>query len=309
MKINRLIEITTILLNRGTVTATELAERFGVSTRTIYRDIDVLSCAGVPVFATQGARGGISIMDGYTLNRTVISKSDSDSIIFALSAMKAANYPEIDAVLEKLGGIFKSNSSVSDWISIDFSPWGSDPNQSNKFDIIKNAIMKSEVIETDYINAQNKKSRRKIAPLRLLFKSSAWYLWGFCYERRDYRTFRISRIKQVCMTGVTFERNGLEPVPRDEKNVECCVCSRFVMRFTEDALFRLYDDYDDYMFCKNNDGSYTLEAELPEEEWVYNYILSFADCVEVIEPVHVREIIKEKCLKMSKAYKKIAEGY
>jgi len=103
MRFNRLLEIRTILLNKRTVTASELAERFSVSTRTIYRDIDVLSASGVPVYATQGTNGGISILEDYTVNRTALSNSERDSILFALQTLKSTKYPEIDLVLEKLG--------------------------------------------------------------------------------------------------------------------------------------------------------------------------------------------------------------
>lgn len=120
MKLNRLLEITTILLNKKATTAKELAERFSVSTRTIYRDIDVLSASGVPVYATQGINGGISILEDYTINRTALSNSEKDNILFALQTLQSTKYPEIDAVLEKLGSIFKY--TATDWISIDFSP-------------------------------------------------------------------------------------------------------------------------------------------------------------------------------------------
>lgn len=295
MKINRLIEITTILLNKKTVTASDLAARFNVSTRTIYRDIDVLSAAGVPVYSTQGINGGISIMDDFTLNRSAISKSESENIIFALQTLQATKFPELDAILEKLGALFKS--SASDWVSIDFSPWGSNPNEYNKFDLIKYSILKSKVISVDYINAQNIKSKREIAPLRLIFKSQAWYLFGFCYKRLDYRTFRISRIKNVAVTENDYERSQLISLTnnKNEKDVPELNCTHLVLEFKEEALYRLYDDYDDGIIIRNPDGTYTLEFDFPEDDWVYGYILSFGDYVKVISPPHIQKIIKEKC--------------
>lgn len=294
VKINRLIEIATILLNRKMITAAELAERFGVSTRTIYRDIDVLSGSGVPVFCTQGREGGISILEDYTLNRTALSETESDNIIFALQSLKATKYPQIDAILDKLGALFKS--SQNDWISIDFTPWGANPNEFNKFNMIKNAIMCSKVIELDYINANNCKSHRKAAPLRLIFKSQAWYLWSFCFERQDFRIFRISRIKNTVISDETFERGSLVARFReqDEKPVEDHPLTHLVLQFSETALYRLYDDYDEDMLRKNKDGSYTLEIDFPEDDWAYGYILSFGPNVKVIEPKHIRNIIKEK---------------
>lgn len=302
MKLNRLLEITTILLNKKTVTASELAKRFSVSTRTIYRDIDVLSVSGVPVYATQGTNGGISILEEYTVNRTALSNSEKESILFALQTLQSTKYPDIDIVLEKLSGIFKN--SVTDWISIDFSPWGSNPNAYNKFTDIKTAIMQSRVIEIDYINSYNQKSRRIIEPMRLIFKSQAWYLWGFCREKRDYRTFRISRIKRVEIGEEIFDRNKVHAIK--ERSVETEMEKPFaniVLKFSEEALYRLYDDFDDEWIRDTGDGRYTLEISLPEDEWLYGYILSFGCFVEVIEPEHIRKIIKERSEKIIEFYK------
>lgn len=303
MKLPRLIEIVTILLNRKTITASELAERFGVSIRTIYRDIEVLSSAGIPIYTTQGVNGGISIMEEYSLNRTMLSENDKNSILFALHSLRSTKYPEVDAVLEKLSGIFQSN--VSDWINVDFSPWGSNPNANSKFVDIKNAILKCKVIEIDYINTQSKKTTREIEPLRLSFKHQAWYLWAWCRQREDFRTFCISRIKRVKITNETFDRM-CERTSKSAKNQNAEVVRKVpvhcVLQFTEGALYRLYDDYDDTEIHDNGDGTYTIEVDFPEDDWVYGYILSFGSHVKVIEPQHIREIIKEKARRIAEFY-------
>ncbi len=301
MKLNRLLEITTILLNKKTVTASELAKRFNVSTRTIYRDIDELSVSGVPVYATQGANGGISILEEYTVNRTALSNSEKESVLFALQTLQSTKYPEIDIVLEKLGSIFRN--TVTDWISIDFSPWGANPNANNKFTDIKTAIMQNKVIEIDYINSNNQKSRRIIEPMRLIFKSQAWYLWGFCREKQDYRMFRISRIKRVEIGDETFDRYKVHNEREQSVNTEEKPYTHVVLRFAEEVLYRLYDDFDDKLLHDNGDGTYTLEVDFPEDEWLYGYILSFGCFVKVIEPEHIRKIIKERSEKIIEFYK------
>ncbi len=132
MKINRLLEITLILLNKSTVTARELADRFNVSTRTVYRDIDVLSTAGVPVFTNKGSGGGISLLDNYAINKALLTDHERDGLLLALKTLQATKYPEIDVILEKIGAVFKKATSI-DWVQIEFSPWGSGPNEENKF--------------------------------------------------------------------------------------------------------------------------------------------------------------------------------
>ncbi len=300
MKLNRLLEITTVLLNKRTVTAAELASRFGVSTRTIYRDIDVLSASGVPVYATQGTRGGISVMEDYTISRAALSDKERESILFALQSLQATKYPEVDTVLEKLGSMFKHNSS--DWITVDFSPWGSDPNAHDKFTDIKSAILHTMVIEIDYINALNKKSTREIEPLRLMFKGQAWYLWGFCLEKQDYRMFRISRIKRVRITNRLFDRKNVHIVDMPESETDYHFV-HLVLEFNEAVLFRLYDDFDDNFIKPMGNGTYRIEFDFPEDEWVYGFILSFGSNVRVIEPEHIRGIIRERAEKIVGLYK------
>ena len=152
MKINRLLEITLILLNKGNTTARELADRFEVSTRTIYRDIDELSAAGVPVYTNKGSGGGISLLENYVLNRSIITEHERDSLLLALKTLQATRYPEIDEILGKIGALFK-NAPAADWVHIDFTPWGSGPNEENKFLNIKQSILQCKVATFDYINA------------------------------------------------------------------------------------------------------------------------------------------------------------
>lgn len=303
MKIDRLLEIIIILLNKGSITAKELADRFSVSTRTIYRDVDVLSTAGVPVFTNKGNGGGISLLENYSLNKALISEQESESLIFALKTLQATQYPEIDKMLEKVGAMFKHSNSA-DWVYIDFSPWGSNPNEYNKLIDIKKAILECKAILFDYVNSEGKKSRRSIEPMRLIFKGQAWYLWGYCRIRQDFRTFRISRIKNVNVTNDLFERRKLEVI----KNVECDeepkIMVTFKLKFYPEVLYRLYDDFDYDTIIKNDDGSYNVTVTFPEDEWVYGYIMSFGCYVEVLEPEHIREIIKNRMKKVLKFYER-----
>lgn len=300
MKIARLLEIVTILLNRKTVTATELARRFEVSVRTIYRDIDVLSAAGVPIYTMQGSGGGISIMDEYSIDRAILNDHEKNSILLALKTLQAIQYPEIDQVLEKLGSAFRQN--ISDWIAIDFSPWGADPNQYNKFSDLKMAILKTLVIEIDYINSRNTRTTRLIEPHRLVFKSQAWYLWGYCRLRSDYRTFRISRIKRVVITSEVFDRSRTHIVVADETNTSQPMFTHCVLRFQPEALYRLFDDFDDSAVVPNEDGTFTASFDMPEDDWLYGYILSFGPGARVIEPKRLARIIKERAEKIVRNY-------
>ena len=303
MKINRLVEIIVLLLNRDTITAKELAERFEVSTRTIYRDIEVLSMAGVPVYMSKGKGGGISLLEDYSVNKTFLSREDKESLIVALKTLQITKYPEIEYALEKLGTLFQ-DEHIEDWVQVDFSHWGSNPNESEKFITIKEAILKRQIVNFDYINAFGNKTNRNLEPMKLIYKGHAWYLYGYCKLKNDFRVFRISRIKRLCLSEEKFQRredngkNNMEyrDSPKDLVNIK--------LKFKPEVLHRIYDDFDERHIVKNEDNSSYVTVSFPEDEWLYGYILSFGINVEVLEPQHIREIILSKMKEAIKIYEK-----
>jgi predicted DNA-binding transcriptional regulator YafY len=303
MKINRLLEIVLILLNKETTTAKELADKFDVSTRTIYRDIDTLSTAGIPVYMNKGSGGGICLLENYALNRALITEHERDNILLALRTLQATKYPEIEAILGKIGALFK-NTALSDWVRIEFSPWDSGPNAENKLLDIKKAILEDKVISFDYIDANGIRSHRNIEPMQLVFKYQAWYLNGYCRTRRDIRAFRISGIKNLVTTDEVFIRRPLADVKEEET---AAVSRKYVtlkLRFQPEDLYRVYDDYEEEHIIRNTDGTYDVTVTLPEDEWVYGYIMSFGCYVEVLEPQYIRDIIRERMKKALELYQK-----
>jgi predicted DNA-binding transcriptional regulator YafY len=274
-----------------------------VSTRTIYRDIDVLSAAGVPVFANKGSGGGISLLDSYAINKAILTAHERDSLLLALKTLQATKYPEIDVILEKIGAIFKKAASA-DWVQIEFSPWGSGPNEENKFLDTKRAILGCKVVTFDYVNADGVLSHRNVEPMLLLFKSQAWYIWGYCRMKRDFRTFRISRIRNMSVTGESFIRRTLENAKKEEQEQSSLKWVTLNLRFQPENLYRVYDDYNEDRITRNQDGTYDVTVRFPEDEWVYGYIMSFGDRVEVLEPPHIRKIIRERLQKAANFYQK-----
>jgi predicted DNA-binding transcriptional regulator YafY len=295
MKINRLLAITIALLNKGSVTAESLAERFEVSTRTIYRDVEALSSAGVPVYTNKGRGGGIALLEEYTLNKALISEKEGQSLLLALKALETTKFPDLDIIAEKIGAVFK-NTPAADWIEIDFSGWGSQPNEDNKFVDIRKAILQHRVISFEYLNSQGKKSLRDVEPEKLHYKGYSWYLTGYCKLRRETRIFRISRIKKVQIKNEFFTPRIHTEKQDDIINPREDVVT-LKLRFQPEALYRLYDDFDQDMIKSNADGTFNVMMTFPEDEWVYGYILGFGSYVEVVEPARIRQIIRSRLQK------------
>ena len=195
MSAGRLFAIVNYLLTHPRASAAELAGRFEVSTRTIYRDVEALSAAGVPVYAERGRGGGVRLMDGYAVGKALFTAEEQDRLLSALSLLSAtAALPE-KALLEKLSALFRR--PAVDWIDVDFSRWGSEAAEHATFETIRRAILEKRLLRFDYIAADGKMAGRTICPAKLTFKHHAWYLQGFCLLRGAYRTFKIVRMCSV----------------------------------------------------------------------------------------------------------------
>jgi predicted DNA-binding transcriptional regulator YafY len=147
-------------------------------------------------------------------------------------------------------------------------------------------------------------SHRQVEPMLLLFKSQAWYVWGYCKTRHDFRTFRISRIRNMVVTDVSFTRRPLESAKEEEPAPALPKQVTLKLRFQPQDLYRVYDDYDEERITRNPDATYDVTVTFPEDEWVYGYIMSFGSYVEVLEPPHIRDIVRERIKKTLKFYQK-----
>lgn len=296
MQISRLFEIVYILLGKKTVTAKELSGRFGVSPRTIYRDIETLSGAGIPVYMSKGKGGGISLLDNFVLNKSMLSESEQNEILTALSALQSVSQPEAQNALSKLSGIFGKASQ--NWIKVNFSHWhGFDA----KFEIIKEAILSKKVISFDYSGRRQEKTSRLAEPLQLSFNRNAWYLRAFCQKRQAMRTFKISRMTNVKMTGTDYDRFFDENSQQSE-NCDISNFVRLVLKIDGSQGYRIFDEFSDSEVLKNDDGSFIITLYYPEDEWVYGYILSFGHYAEVLEPPHIKVIILDRLKKSLEKY-------
>ncbi|WP_026891496.1 helix-turn-helix transcriptional regulator [Lacrimispora aerotolerans] len=301
MQINRLFEIIYLLLNKKFTTASELAEYFEVSVRTIYRDIDTLSSAGIPIYALQGKGGGISLLDNYVLDKSVLSEQEQNEILYALQSLSITQAPEADKVLAKLSNLFNKNRTS--WIEVDLSPWGSDDKGISQFKLIKDAILSHRMIEFNYFGSSGEKTVRRVEPMKLIFKINAWYLQAFCLTRNAIRMFKIVRMSDVQMTQEVFIEKMPESLPSGSQTQEDSKWIEICLKISADGAYRVYDEFEEKDITKNKDGSFTIITHLPENEWLIRYILSFGADAEVVSPQHIRDTIENELNKIILKYK------
>lgn len=292
VQIHRLFEIVYLLLSRKTMTAGELAVHFEVSKRTILRDIDVLSAAGVPVYTTQGKGGGISIMEHYVLGRGLLSEEEQSQILMALQGLSATEHAAANRLLEKLGAIFEKANT--DWIEVDFSRWGQGAADNQRFALLREAIIHQRAVAFEYVGTSGERSARTAYPLKLVFKSKAWYLQAFCVDRQDYRVFRLSRMLQLRNTQEFFARSAYAPPPIESSETPPESMVALELAFPAHVAWRLYDEFDDGAIEAGDDGRLYVRTSLPEDAWLYGFLLSFGRDMRVIAPAHVRENLKRQ---------------
>jgi predicted DNA-binding transcriptional regulator YafY len=280
----------------------ELAEVCEVSVRTIYRDIDMLSSAGIPVYANTGRNGGICLQDHFVLRSAVLSEREKQEILMGLQSLSAIQYPAADDILIKLGAVFRTTQA--NWIEVDFSRWGSIQEKEQKvFSILKKAILERKVIQFTYYSSLGNHLRRDAYPVKLLYKNKSWYVFAFCPEKSDYRLFRVSRMKEIILTEKMFKISGESPNPVLPVTENSERLLQLELLFSEECGYRLYDTFDDSAVFQTESG-YKVQADLPENEWLYDFIMSFGDKVTVIKPEHLKETIIKRYENALRHYRK-----
>lgn len=303
--ISRLLGIVYTLLSKETVTAAILAERYEVSVRTIYRDIEILSQAGIPVYAQRGKNGGIFLIDRFVLNKMLITKEEQQQILSALLSVEETTASKERETLQKLGNFFKAEPV--NWIAIDFSDWGDGRKQL--YEDIKKAILTNRVVRFDYYDQSRGMSRRIVEPIQLLFKEYTWYLRAYCRERNTPRLFKLKRIKQLEVMEETFESRAEWHQKEDNQLENQQFIKEFPMYVTMITLwidkkeaYRVYDRFVESEIETLEDGNFIVRVSYPLDEWVYSLILSFGASAKVLEPVEIREEIEKRIADMQKRY-------
>ncbi len=288
MKDNRLFRILYYILEKGKVTANELADKFEVSVRTIYRDIDSISSAGIPIYATQGKGGGIEIAEEFVLSKSLLSENEKQQIMSALQGLENTTIKHENELLTKLSALFKIKNTS--WIEVDFNNWQNNKMYEKTFNDIKSAILSKNIVSFTYFSSNEKETSRRVKPVRLLFKSQDWYLYALCLLRNDFRYFKLSRIKNLEIQAEKFDDNFEDVVLKKEMPNDNKV--RIKVKFDRKVAFRVYDELNGEI-TEDNDGNLYTEIEIPNDYNLYNYVFSFGDLVEVLEPEEIRIKIKK----------------
>ena len=299
MKNSRLFEILYLLMEKRAVTAKELAQRLEVSERTIYRDVDALSAAGIPVFAQQGQGGGIRLMEQFVLDKALLSQAQQDEILFALQAVLSTGGASEKETLAQLTALFHREGG--DWLEVDFTDWGSGSAERETFTLVKKAALTRRPLSFTYYSSAGMKSCRTVEPARLVFKGGCWYLSAYCRTRQDWRIFRLSRMESLALEeGTCPPRRPPErleaPSPVGTPGVD------LRLRFAPSAAWRVQDYFHLRQIAREPDGCLLVECSFPEDQWLLSFLLSFGSQLEVLSPGYWRDILIREAKKLLEIY-------
>lgn len=305
MKYQIMLGILFTLLNYRRSTASELARKFSCSPRSVYRYIDEMTVAGIPIDVSRGPNGGIYIADSYKLPKGLMTREEYDRTLDALLAFRE-QLPDdtVQSAIAKLTAAVKHekfDTSVSGNVLVDSGDWGSVSKFSEKLPLVEKAIEEREYLEIRYVDRGGEETKRKIKPLLLVYKQNIWYLYAYCALRSDFRLFKIGRIRTLLHTGETFEKVNFsrESLPLNFWKNENTVEARFEIK--PEAL-PLVEEWLGVENIRKEDGRLVAEVTLPDDDMLAPKILSLGAGVEVVYPQSLRERVLCEANKLTALY-------
>lgn len=313
MKIDRLVSILMVLLDKRRIGARELADMFEVSLRTIYRDIDAISAAGIPVRAAPGVGGGFEIMREYKLDRRVFSTDDLSALLMGLSSLSGmVQGDELVHALAKVRSLIPADRAGEielrvNQICIDLSPWMGSGGIQPCLELIKEALQESRLLAFDYIAHHGKKTARTAEPYRLVLKGSRWYLQGYCRSRGDFRLFRLSRMSNLRLGEETFAPRDAPKPALDFSEMLETLQTCITIRIHKSVMDRVLDHCAYENFTPDGDEHYKVRFPFIENDYHYDLLLGFGAKCECVEPPHVRAEMRRRILAVAAVYDGEAE--
>lgn len=296
MKMDRLIALIMILLEQEQISARELAERLEVSRRTIYRDIDTLNRAGLPIYTLMGAWGGVGLMKSYKVGKTVFTPQEIQNLMNGLDSYKQLfGRREMVYAAEKLNALYPDNAEgrPNAPFVMDLSLNQGNESLRSLFGMIETAMNEHAVLAFAYTDARGQTSERRVEPYQVVYKESSWYLQAYCLDKQDYRIFKLARMSGLQVTKEQFTPKAFTPLPMDGGDwlnqgwvdvtirLDRSVMDRVIERFGADHILRVDEHH-----CW---AKYPIIAN----DYGYDRLLAFGDKCEVLGPPEIRSGFKE----------------
>ena len=236
-------------------------------------------------------------MNDFVMDKVVLTEEEKREILTALHSINSTSNIDNSQILQKLSAIF--NVGSESWLEVDFSRWGNNGTDNTEFELLKSAVIQQRCVKITYANSYGTISERIIQPLKVLYKSMSWYLKAYCTEKQDYRIFKLTRIITLEVLADTFDKKSFPEL--DEMSGQ--VYSTIVLRFAKEISYRVYDEFDNTLISTEENGDLIVSVEMPEDEWLIGYLLSFGTQVDIVEPAHLKDIVAKQAKSIYEKYK------
>jgi predicted DNA-binding transcriptional regulator YafY len=309
MKTERLLSIIILLLQRKRVTAKELAEQLEVSIRTIYRDIESINAAGIPIISHQGVEGGYEILSSFMLQNQALNQHDRNLLISTIKGITSLfDDTKIVQMAESLGSTRGKNSKENiDPLSIviDFAPWGL-PNIGIKLlTSLKKAMEQKREVHFFYVDGNGIETKRQVQPASIIVKAGIPYFYGYCLSRKAARVFRVSRMRELVLTGNKFELPvdfNIDAKSLEKSWVESSEMISLSLLFQPKVKVFVEEQFTTDQITRLDSGMIKVDCQFPKGDWVKRFLLSFGTDVTILEPKNMRDTITEEARKISQLY-------
>lgn len=310
MKTERLLGITMILLDKKQVSAAQLAELFEVSIRTIYRDINSLGEAGIPITTLPGANGGIKIMENYKVDKHFFTTSEIIDLLIALENLgKNISSTHANQTVEKLKTLVPNHLSneiefKKNQITVDLTPWTNNQILQPFLEKVKNAMDQQHLLQFDYIDNRGKQTKRIVEPYRLVLKEISWYIQAYCLEKKEFRTFKLSRMSNLDEMSHSFELREFQPIRLGKDPFHGKSFTTITLEVSHNVKDHLVEKFGELSFSETADSSkFIIEFPFMEDDFGYNLIMGLGNQCECIAPEHIRIELKKRIEEVLSKYK------
>ncbi|OAB44698.1 helix-turn-helix transcriptional regulator [Paenibacillus glacialis] len=310
MKVDRLISIIMVLLERRKISAKSLSEMFEVSLRTIYRDIDAINMAGIPIVSTPGVHGGFHIMEEYKVDKKLFTTSDISTLLMGLGSISSMlTSEEMVHTLAKVKSLIPAEQASdiefkSNQIAIDIKPWMGNENQQLFLDVIKISFQKQNLLSFLYSDRKGNISSRKIEPYKLVLKENHWYVQGFCLEKQDFRLFKLFRISNLIMLDEIFIPRKLPTTISEFTDVMTKKQTEIKLLIHESILDWVQHYCSSEHIIPYGDNQFIVHFPFIVDDFGYSLLFSFGDKCECLEPLEVRTEMIRRVRNMKKLYER-----
>ena len=307
MQIDQLFEFVYILIDKKQVTAKDMAKRFGVSTRTVYRWMEALSVSGIPVYSLKGRGGGIAISENYALDKTLLSEEERLAILSSVKALNNLSGNPASLVNANIKAAEKLSHFVqndADWLEVDFAPWSPEGSEvRNLFGLLRDSILKKRQITFDYFTGDGRSEKRTVHPWKLVFRGQSWYLLGWCTSRKAERFFKLTRMRNLLITSkeasISINISDSRPAQTPEYSAPLI---QIKAKISEEKISYLMDSFICSEIKAQKNGWMNVTFTAPDTPWLCEILLSFGPQIKIQSPARLKNKISETAEKISELY-------